>query len=447
MDNSLWYLLKNKCNPDCLVRIFENLNAINLQQICDLDTKNDQFFTELVYFDVIGKKLVCASSWGDDNSWTIKRTMEIFGGKIKKLKIKTAPMFIDSFVRLFMQHNDVDTLRELQIEIHQRNIVGGNRINLTHEFMTSAIPYFRRLEVLKLDDRTKGDGLERFVAAIVNHSINLRSLSLRGLIIRRLHESLVANQYNLIELEMLQMDGVGTPAAKRQRIRRILSKFGCVKLFICDRPSFALYESIITDMERINFGLVWGEITAVNNFSVDVNNIRKISVTTADPTGSDIKNALEMMAATKQPLDTLRIVFGGLRWIVFGGELEYFPPINITFSRLNTLVLHGGNIRININAIRCFAENIIRPMRGLKAIQFSSLRFSEAIIDALYALPSTLDFQRTELDETGVMMVMQAINNKCGQIEKSGPTNVIISSRHVEFFRRFGNENICITII
>lgn len=447
MDGSLYFHLKNRCNPDCLVRIFEKLTSVDLQQICDLDTEKDQFFTDLVYFDVIGKKLVCASSWGDDKAWSIGKALRIFGGKITKLKIKTAPMFIENFIRLFTEHNGVDTLRELQIELRNRNIRGNQSI-MSHQFMTAAIPHFRRLEVLKLYDNTKegSESLECFLSAIVNHAHNLRFLSLRGVCVWRLHQSLVANRYGVRVLELFEMEFMGRSVGQRQRIQRFLQKFACVSLLICDRRSFDLYQSIIVEMQRQGFGLVCGEITEGKNFAVDINNVTVISITAIEHTGSDIRDTLEMVAANKQPLNTLRISFVGSKWTSFEGEPVFFPPINYleNFSRLNTVVLNGNNFRINANAVGVFTQHILRPMRGLKSLKFSSLRYCDTIIHHLYELPSMLNFQDADLDETEIMLIVQAIHN-CGH--GSDPTIVSIAPHHVEYFEKYWNNKILITVL
>lgn len=445
MENSLYHLLRHNSNPDCLVRIFEQLNGIELQTICDSDTRNDPFFSELVYFDVIKKKLVCASSWRDERCWTVTKTMHTFGPMITQLKIKTAPMFLEMFVRLLVDNSDPDTLRELQVELHPRN-VRGNPLHINQQLMNDAIPYFRRLQVLKIDDRTKWDGLERFVATIINHSPNLRLLSLRGIVVNELHELLLADKYNLTELELFHLV-LGRSAEQRQVIRRFLQKFACLELLITDRTFHRHRESIV--MGRIAFVWLWGEITVGTNFSVEINNITKVSVIALSPTGSDITSTLKILATKKRSIKTLRFELGGMQWAFFGGNMGSLEPMNFSseFACLENLIIHGPLIRINVNALQLFTESVIRHIRGLQTIRFSSLRSCSMIINQLYTIPSTLDFSHTELEETEVMLITQAIHNSVGRITTHYPINTIVRSHQVEHFRKYGNKNITITIV
>lgn len=85
-EKSLSYYLRHKLSEDCLVILFEYLQVNDLMRVCDLDTDDDQFFTELIGKRIIGKKLI--DLWSRVRRvWSLKKTIEKFGPFIKRLEI------------------------------------------------------------------------------------------------------------------------------------------------------------------------------------------------------------------------------------------------------------------------------------------------------------------------------------------------------------------------
>lgn len=248
----LSYYLRHKSNEDCLLKIFSYLNSVDLMHICDLDTDNDNFFSHLIKHHAIRKKLVCASSWMTDNSWQINKTLETFGGMIRRLKVQTSPnQFID-LIHSIMTNSSTDTLVELQIEI-RGDVNSSNRLDISQSLLNEAIPYFRSLEVLKVHDNMKVNGLDRFVALVINNAVNLRSLSLNGVILYNLLELLTKSTYNLTELDLFHVDLLKKePVERRSRIHGYHgygngSQYGCVLRYRYDDDYYDEYREAIEE--------------------------------------------------------------------------------------------------------------------------------------------------------------------------------------------------------
>lgn len=81
--------MREKLSTESLVTIFKHWSIHQLIKICDMETKDDTFFTDLIRDHVIGQLLIDFNEiMQKQTKWTITKIFEVFGRSMKRIKVR-----------------------------------------------------------------------------------------------------------------------------------------------------------------------------------------------------------------------------------------------------------------------------------------------------------------------------------------------------------------------
>lgn len=395
---SLWHYLRNVLIEDCLVEVFEYLHVHDLMQICDLDTVDDQFFTEIITNRVIGKKLIDLEprkEFRSLNVWKFKKTFQIFGPFMKRLRIPMRPNHLNYVLRQIIVNCTPDTLTDLQFIVYQLEC--GDEIMPTIDLFQQIIPYFRSIQNLVIEDETKCLG---GVYSIFLNSTNLKTFKLNASyfeIDRQWYRLITIDSLNLTKLHLDHSHVYGPEFVKCFQKLPHLEEFiwignteyadvGNALAKYC--PKLRVYSDFSEDRnDNIKY----------YDFLGQFNHLSEVTLTSNLSNAYDVRSTLEILSRKNQ-LRKLTIYCRNKRMIEQSGSNAYFN-YRFGFSNLECMEfqIHNEKGALDFSKRRIFFHNLMASTCGLKKIKIINGGYISNAFEVLDAVPYI-----NELDIHGV---------------------------------------------
>lgn len=336
---SLWYYLRYKLNEDCLVEMFEYLDFHDLLRVCDLDTDDDQFFTELIRNRVIGRKLIVL--WHRSKQvWSLEKTFQKFGPYIKRLKVPMQSDCLNYILKIIFKYGAPDTLTEVLFVKSPTDCYAEFKEPVSRRMIKQSVPYFSNVKHVIINIDSSFDCAMSSFYAIFLNSPNVKSLKIKDRVAEQLGQ---LKWVNLVKVKTLNVTElvVVTHFDGRNELVKFIKRLPHLEVFVWHgaRSCLKVGKTLVKHCPKLkNYGDYCQDRSTDPNyydFLTNFEHLTHATLTTNSQTAHDVKGTLQILAQKNQ-LRELTIYQSSADLLESTNDEPYFEFVN-GFSSLKSI--------------------------------------------------------------------------------------------------------------